>query len=156
MLVLPGLLLLALPVLWGVAAEAGEMLILGRLSIGEGFSASVDTVLSSAVFDELGPPPDGVSVLGELAAGVTEPEPPPSFASLRRRICSIVSWSGASGVDDDGGGCSVGSIFSVVDVDTLEDRLSRGESSEERKFRRSQGPIRPKRTVTNVCLGPQV
>lgn len=133
MLVLPGLLLLALPVLWGVAAGAEEMLILGRLSIGEGFSASVDTVLSSAAFDELGPPPDGVSVLGELAAGVAGAELPPSFASLRRRICSIVSWSGASGVDD-GGGCSVGSIFSAVGADTPEDRCSRGERSEERKF----------------------
>jgi hypothetical protein len=51
-------------------------------------------------------------VLGEAVAGVEEPDGPPSFASLRRRICSIVSWSGASGVED-AGGCWFGFISSA-------------------------------------------
>jgi hypothetical protein len=115
-LVLPGLLLLALSVLCGVAAGAGEMLILGRGSAGAGFSASDFTVLSSAGFEGLGPAAGGVDVPEDAAAGDPERGGPPSLASLRRRICSMVSWSGASGVDD-GGGCSLGSIVSVVDGD---------------------------------------
>jgi hypothetical protein len=89
------------------------MLILGRLSSGAGVSVSFVAGLSFAAPEELGPRTGGVSVLGE-AAGVLEPEGPPSLAILRLRICSIVSWSGATGVGA-GGGCSVGSIFAVVD-----------------------------------------
>jgi hypothetical protein len=80
---------------------------------GAGFSASFGIALSFADPEELCPGPGGVSVLGDPAVGVPEPEGPPSFASLRRRICSIVSWSGASGVAA-GGGCSFGSIFSFA------------------------------------------
>lgn len=109
LVVLPGLLLLALPVLCGVTAGAGETLIGVRLSVGGGFAASFDTVLFSVGVDELPPGAGGVPGLGEPAR-VAEPAGPPSLASLRKRICSIVSWSGASGVAD-GGGCSVGSIF---------------------------------------------
>lgn len=119
LLAIPGLLLAALPVLWGVvAAGAGEMLTLDRLSTGAGFSASFDTDLSSAGLDVFGPVGGGVSVLGELAAGVLEPDGPPSFANLLLRICSIVSLSGASGVDvvagGGGGCCSFGSILPDV------------------------------------------
>jgi hypothetical protein len=78
-----------------------------------GFSASFGVALSFVDPEELCPGAGGVSVLGDSAAGALGPEGPPSFASLRRRICSIVSWSGASGVAA-GGGCSFGSIFSFV------------------------------------------
>jgi hypothetical protein len=80
---------------------------------GAGFSASFGVALSVPGPGELCPGADGASVLGDPAAGVPGPDGPPNFASLRRRICSIVSWSGASGVGA-GGGCSFGSIFSVV------------------------------------------
>jgi hypothetical protein len=51
LVVIPGLLLLALPALWGVADGTGEMLILGRVSVGAGLSASFVAVLASVVFE---------------------------------------------------------------------------------------------------------
>jgi hypothetical protein len=125
LVVIPGLLLLALPALWGFSEGAGEMLILVRVSDGAGISASFVAVFASAVL-EAGARAGGVSVLGEPALGVPEPEGPPSLASLRWRIASIVSRSGASGVDagggGGGGGCSFWSIFLGVGGDTRLDR----------------------------------
>jgi hypothetical protein len=109
--VLSGLLLPALPVLCGVAAGAGETVILARLvSTAGGFGVAL---LFCAGVEEVLPGTGGVPERGEPVGGVPDPAGPPSFASLRWRICSMVSWSGASGVDDAGAGCSVGSMFAA-------------------------------------------
>lgn len=112
------------------------MLRLGRASVSEGLSGSLVSVISalgSSGFAALGAEADGVSVSEELAADGCGAEKPPSLASLRRRICSIVSWSGASGAF---GGCSFESIF--VNAEAGEGR-GRGNQEGRRNVRGAAG-----------------
>jgi len=87
------------------AAGAGVILICARFSVGAAESFVTPPfplpVISSEGFAALGPAFDGVPLRGEPGE---EPEGggPPSLANRLRRICSIVSLSGASGTDAGG------------------------------------------------------
>lgn len=80
---------------------AGEMLI---FDLGSGIEIAFSFPLSRGLDVAEGSVSSGFGDAVELA----DEGGPPSLASLRRRICSIVSWSGASGVAGAAGGARGG------------------------------------------------